>query len=695
MRDLSEAVDVFHGVDGGGNCLPGPCLPFGIARPGPDTANGATSGYASGQPLLRFSQLHVSGTGGSGRYGVIGLLPSLGRPHVCTPTALRIDAEQGAPGWYRAELDGGAIVAELTATARCAVHRYRFARRDGFFGPPTPHVHLDLGPAIGGVAIDGALRWSDERTLVGHGTWRGGWGHDHPYTVFCCVRFAQVPATRRVRNAVGAADPGGLSAQGPGCTALAAFPGADEVVVQVGLSFVSAEQAQAHLDREVGADDFTAVRERAAAAWREVIGRVAADGGDPAHRTLLATALYRLSTMPDDLGEDECPWLPAGSGRQFNNLYCLWDSVRNANAWLMLLDPGFARDLLLALMAIGRERGAMPDAWIMGRSAFVQGGCSADVLLAEAVLKGLPGIDPAQALAAMRRSHEVPSDDPAIAGRYPEYRELGFLPDGVPQAVSRTLEYAYHDWCLARTAEHLGETALARAADARAARIWEQWRDDLKVFAPRRRDGRWIDPLDPWRPVRKDYWNDPWFYEGVAHEWALTVHDLDGLIARHGGREGFIAHLDRFFAQGPYFWKEIILHTPWLYHAAGRPDLSAAQVRRQLAAHYRLGRGGLSDNEDMGSQSAFIIGAVLGLQPLMGRDQWLINAPQVERAELRVGEGRILRLVRDGEGPVQRASHDGRDLPRCWLRHRDLLAGGELVFRCAPGPSAWGASGLA
>jgi predicted alpha-1,2-mannosidase len=673
----TDLVDCFHGVDGLGSCLPGPYRPFGMVRAGPDTLNPNPTGYASGQPLLRFSHTHVSGTGGSGRYGNIGVVPCPSR-HGLNPFAFNIVSESARPGYYRAELKPGPVTAELTSTARAALHRYRFPSGEGRFGLDRPHIAIETHAVLCGEALDGEARWIDAQTCEGFGTLRGGWGHNHPFTVYFSAHFRSAPDKK---GCVRGTDTHPEFLQGRGSTAVARFAPGTVVELEVGISFVSAEKARENRQREIAGRSFEAIVAESDAVWEERLSRFSARCADPEALRLYNTMLYRLFAMPDDLGGDECPWIP-GSRRQFNNLYCLWDSVRNANSFFALWDPAFQADLCNALLDIADHTGWAPDAWIMGRSAAVQGGSSSDTLFCEAWLKNLPGFDAQAALAQMLRERATPSPDPRFQGRYPEYFVSGRLSDGVPQCLSRTLEYALQDDGLARMADALGQSEAAAAARARADGVWDLWNDDLKAFAPKTRDGSWAADYNPWKPQRLDFWADPHCYEGTGHEWSLTVlQDIEGLMRRHGGPEAFAAHLDRVFEHGFFLWKEIILHVPWLYHFAGFPARSAARVRECLNAHYKPGRFGLSDNEDMGSQSSFAIGALCGVYPVMGTDLYLLLPPVLDEVTWRVGpDQRILHIRKDAK--LRGLTWRGEKLTRSWLRHAEIAEGGELV--CGP-----------
>lgn len=692
----SRSVNPFLGVDRGGNCLCGPFLPFSLVRPGPDTQiPHPTSGYRSGKPILRFSQTHVSGTGGDGRYGNIGVTPFLGEP-VLPPILHAADDESASPGQYAVTLQPAGIRVELTCTPRVALHRYRF--------PATGSANLlvDAGsvvktkpaPDASGRSIGGFVEFTHPRELIGRADCKGGWGHKFPYSIFFAARIDCDPEARATsQGPQGWADD--LCADGPDSRALWRFPAGATVELRIGISHVSIAQARASLDRETAGRSFEDARSQAAAAWDSELAALRAEGGTPEHHALLDTSIYRLLCMPSDLGvDDEFPLWRSGV-RQFTDFYCLWDSVRNANGLLALLWPQRQAEQLNALLDIAAHTGWLPDAWIAGHSAHVQGGSSADTLFCEAALKGLPGIDFAAALRQCRKNNEVESPNPYLYGRYlPDYRDRGYVAsEGAINCVSRHIEYSLQDGCIARLAEFLGDTETARSFHRSSAKLWNLWHDGHKSFAPKRRDGSWTQPFNPCQPEVPDFWNDPYFYEGLGHEWSLcALHDVAGLVERHGGPKAFVDHLDRFFGEILRYWKEIVLHAPYLYLYAGRPDRTADVLRDLLAAHYRNARDGLPDNEDMGAHSAFLIGALTGLYPVMGQDIYWLSPPHFERTEWRLEHPLVISAPgagRDGHRYIVAARLNGRPLDRAWVTHAELAQGGQLEFTLAAQPGDW------
>ena len=688
---LTDLVDPFHGVDGPGNCLPGPYLPLSLVRLGPDIVYPQpTNGYRTSAPIARFSHTHVSGTGGGGRYGNIGVTPFTGAARLGVDPMQR-QAEEASPGYYRLLAAPSGIECELTSTPRVGVHRYTFPE-DG-----PNNLLIDAGCAIQrrgeglgantAISIGGFLEWIGDTELIGRGDYQGGWGHSFPYSVYFYARFEAAPKRRLAADTRGILD--STHASGPHSRAIAQFEGVRQVVLRVGISHVSVAKARASVDREAAAS-FDAIREAARQTWEKALGRIRVDGGSDRHRRLFYSLFTRLICMPSDLGVDDEFGQWHSGVRHFTDYYALWDSVRNANSLIGLFDPALEVDMLNCLLDVGDHIGWVPDAWIAGHSAQIQGGSSADILLCEAKLKGLEGIDYARALRQMRKNAEVRSPDPWLYGRYGDYHDLDFMSSRTTNGVSRHLEYAYQDWCIGRLAEELGEAAIADDYYRRADRLWNLWRDDIRFFAPKTPDGQWVNPFDPLKTVRPDSWKDPYFYEGPSKCWSFnTQADFAGLIARHGGPDGFAAHLDWFFDGGHYHTKETWLHVPYLYHYVGRPEDSMRRARWAMDEFFTPGPKGLRDNEDMGCQSAYFMGTAMGIYPMMGQDVYLLIPPVFEAVEVELGSpDRLLRIEKRGDGEhIAGLALNGKPLNRAWIRHGEIAGGATLTWTMGDAPA--------
>ncbi|RMG56626.1 MAG: glycoside hydrolase family 92 protein [Bacteroidetes bacterium] len=692
---LTRYVDPFLGVDGGGNVLPGPCMPFGMVRPGPDIPpSNATTGYQSGQPIDGFSQNHLSGTGGGGRYGHFMLIPQTGTPQL-TDHASPASGEAARVGYYGVTLDRWGIQAELTCDERVSLTAFTFPATDSAW------VLLDLERVItrargrldDGRCIDAFAQRHADGSLSGYGIYIGGWGHQEPYRVFFALEFEQQPVAQAGWEGETYL-PSASSVRGPDAGWMARFDTRDQprIQVKVALSTLHEAQARANL-KGIPHWDFDRQVAKVVARWDEVLSRIEIRGASEEQYTLFYTALYRCFVMPTDISGENPAWHTEGPS--YWDYYAIWDTYRTLHPLLTLIAEDRQVDMLNSLLDIYRHRGWLPDAWVVGDYAHKQGGTNADVLFADAAAKGLRGVDYELAYEAMLKQIEVPSPWPRRYGRHPSYLSLGYCPSTVMCGSSYTLEYAYNDYCIAQLARHLGKDAMAHHLEEMSLNCYELFHPEHKYFWAKDSAGIWAPDFSP-EHHGDPWWEGPYFYEGTPAHYATYVpHDMAGLIRRHGGAEAFVAFLDQLFDEGWYNQgNEPDIMAPFLYQYAGRPDKSAERVQHLLKTEYRVARDGWPGNDDAGCMSSWYIFASLGLYPNAGQDVYLLGSPAVPEASLWLGPGRNLRIKAWGLSPenryVKALTVNGQPWDRCWLQHGDIAEGATLVFEMGPEPSDWG-----
>jgi predicted alpha-1,2-mannosidase len=710
-RRLVDYADPFVGTENGGNLLPGAQVPFGFVHASPDTERPTTAGYNPHENITGFSQTHVGGTGGASKYGNFLTTPHVGKLRIDNLGSPKAE-EVASPGYYSVRLTRPEVRAELTATRLVALHRYTFPASE------LSHLLIDVSsvvqPETGRNAfknprpVDCWVRVVAPNRVEGSGNFVGGWNQS-PYTLHFSAEFD------RPFNAFGTwrderVEPGTAAAAGEGRVgAYATFDttATRTVLMKVGVSFLSPEKARENLLREAPGWDFDAARRRAEAAWEDALGKIKVEGGTQEQRRVFYTALFHSHYMPHDLTGENAWWDSAEP--HYEDFYAIWDTFRTHFPLLTLIQPGRQRDMVRSLVDTYRHTGWMPDSRIAGANGMTQGGSNGDVVVADAITKGVTGIDYAKAYEALVKNAEVESARPLYEGRaLSEYKRLGYVSMNYPRSVSRTVEYAYDDFCVAQVARSLGKTGEAEKYLERSKNWMNVWSDETRSARPRTGDGRWLAPFTAshFYPDKDfNYWDAP-FYEGSGYIYGTYVpHDAQGLINRLGGDEKFTAWLDAFFDNPPTresgFQQGLYNHNnepnflaPFLYIHAGRPDRTQERVRRILSAEYTTGRGGLPGNDDSGAMSSWYVWAAVGLYPNAGQPFYYICSPLFERSIVDLSSGRAFVVEARGTSAenlyVQSATLNGRALERSWLRHEEVAAGGRLVLRMGASPSAWG-----
>lgn len=720
---LTQWVDPFIGTGGKGygtgSAFPGPQVPFGLARPGPDTALGGLalgfahcSGYNfEDNVVLGFSQTRMHGTG-IVDYGAVSFMPTLGftadkiEPLGLMQPFAKAD-ESASPGRYALTLADG-IGVELTATARVGLHRFSFPE-----GKPAAVV-LDLGRTLpdvevvaaeltvdqggagvrgfqhvsggyskrsGGVKIHFAARFS--RPLTGHGVW-----HDD---------LVVPDDTTREGQAIGA---------------YFEFAGDAPVVLGVGLSFVDAEHAAMNLAAEAPDLDFDAAQTEAQSTWESHLARAELHGPSKQDFEIFYTALYHTLLMPTLASDVDGSYrgldleVHTADFDYYTDL-SLWDTFRTQHPLLTLLYPEYQTAFLRSLTRMARDGGYMPR-WPLG-TGYTGGmlGESATVVFADSYAKGLtiPADEIDLAYAAMRKTAmaPVPADSP-YPGRsnVEDYIELGYLPlESGGSSVSWTLESAYNDFSLASLAAHLGKPDDAAMFNERASNYRNTYDPVSQLMIARRKDGSFVTDVDPL------IWQD-FYAEGNAMQYLwYAPHDLAGLAELMGGRDVLLGRLRDFFSmseQEPitikpqnYYWhgNEPDLHAAYIFSALAAPA-DSARWSRWIADHrYADHPGGLAGNDDAGTLSAWYVLAATGLFPIAGTDTYLVGSPRFNRMTLHLAGGDLI-IDAPAASPdaiyVDALHLDGAAITTPQLQHDQLASGGLIQFDLTQEPGPWGAS---
>lgn len=704
--DVTQWVDPFIGVEIG-NTLPGPQLPFGMVRLGPDVAPpNHTSGYRPDKPIRGFSHNHVSGTGGGARYGNIMVIPGMGEIDLF-PT-LKKRNEYARPGYYTVTLhgNGGYIQCELTATVRTGMHRYTFSLETDTMknrlsvDTIRPHILIDPTTIVNMVVgeptrcTDGSIAIVSNNEISGHGEFEGGWGGKNPYKVYFYAQFDR-PFSSSGTWKEGKFDGNTKNRTGNdiGAYTYFALKQREQVQLKVGISYISIENARNNLS-EIQGWDFSNVRMNADSIWNAHLSLINVSGGTPEQKTIFYTALYHTMVMPTDMGTDENPGWKSDKTHYWD-YYTIWDTYRTVMPLHTLIMPERQSEIINCLLDIYEHRGWLPDAWTAGDFATVQGGSNADVAIADAVIKGLKGIDVAKAYEAIKKNADSIPDRPYRYGRYlEEYDKLGYVSSNIKNGSSKTLEYAYNDFCVAQIAKKSGKNDDYLKYLNRSYNSFNLFNPETRFFWAKNAKGEWMDGFSPTFRLR-DYWNGPYLYEGTPWNYSTYFpHDMKYLIEKHGGNSDFVSFLDELFDGGHYeMGNEPGLLTPYLYHYAGRPDKSFERVRN-LLDYYTVGNSGLPGQDDSGAMSAWYVFGAMGFYPVAGQDVYLIGSPVFSKSVLNLGNGKSFRIiakhVSDKNIYVQSATLNGKKWEKCWFLHSDICEGGELILEMGATPSGWG-----
>jgi predicted alpha-1,2-mannosidase len=704
LQDYTHNVDPFIGVDWGGNTFVGSAIPYGMVKVGPDmeTFDGRRSGfgYSSSGVILGFSHLHLSGA--QGKYGNILVAPVTGPIDLNDIKTPRTD-EANEVGYYTAKLTRYQVKAELTSSRRVGFHRYTFPASQ------QSHITINVAAALGlgtdwqaQKFLGAEVHITSNHEVQGVARFTGGWNRGGQYKVYYyMVLDTPADATRSWIGNDLSSNKDATAGAGTPIGATFDFKTKANQVVQakVGISFISAEQARENVQREVPNWNFDTVHHAATALWNEELSKLTLSGETDSQRRQLYTAMYHVMLMPTDRTGENPDW--KSDEPYYDDYYCIWDTFRTSSPLLTLISPDRQRDIIRSLVDIYRHTGYMPDARSGNDNGRTQGGSNANVVVADAYIKGLKGIDFETAFAAMVHDAEVPPADPQKEGRggLKDYNEKGYVTLADERSGSRTVEYAYDDFAIAEVACGLNKTKEAQLYAGRAHNFENLWDKDMTVedfkgfLRPRNPDGSWAAPY----LVVRGTWPD-FFYEGDI--WTYSIYapqDMRRLIEMAGGKDMFVKRLDSTFLRRHFdVTNEPGFLLPVLYNYAGRPDKTADIVHLLLEKAFADNRAGIPGNDDSGAMSSWLIFSTLGLFPVAGQDIYLISTPSIPDASLNLGNGTKLHIIArnlDGQGLnryVQSATLNGVDLTTAWFRHSQIENGANLILTMGSAPSKWG-----
>ena len=702
--DYTQSVYPFLGVDWGGNTFVGAALPFGMVKVGPDmeSFDGRASGfgYVSGGRVLGFSHLHLSGA--QGKYGNILVMPETGALDLNDIKSPRT-AEVNHPGYYAARLTRYDTLAELTATRRVGLHRYTFpASKESHITVDIAHC-LDRGPGSESQRfLGGEVHILSDHEAEGVGRYAGGWNKGGEYKVyFSIVLDTPASGTRTWKGSdlSTAKEASTDSAQVIGAVFDLSTQAGQVVQAKVAISFVSTARARATLAEETPGWRFDSVRRAANDTWNQALSKIQLQGASDSKRIQMYTAMYHTMLMPSDRTGENPGW--QSTEPYYDDYYAVWDTYRSSGPLLTLIASDRQRDLIRSLIDIYRHTGYMPDARSGNDNGRTQGGSNANVVVADAWVKGMKGIDYNTAFEAMLKDASVPPADAQKEGRggILDYNSKGYITLADERSGSRTVEYAYDDFAVAELACGLNRPAEAKLFATRSNNWQNLWDKNLSAegfrgfLRPRNPDGSWAPPdLDA-----RGTWPD-FFYEGDLWTYSLYApHDVRRLIQMAGGNKAFVNRLDNIFGRQHFdVTNEPGFLIPVLYNWAGRPDHTAEVVNALLEKWFSDQRSGIPGNDDSGAMSSWFIFHSLGFYPNAGQDIYLIGTPTFPEADVQLAPGKTLRIVAKNLNPqhvnrfVQSATLNGASLDQSWFRHSQIAGGGTLTLIMGSAPSTWG-----
>ena len=689
-QDYTQYVNPFIGTGGHGHVFLGANVPFGNIQAGPTQKKQGwdwCSGYHySDSTVIGFGQMHLSGTG-IGDLGDVSLLP------MTNPSQREVKfshkAEYVRPGYYSVMLASG-IRVELTATQRVAFHRYSFPA-DATKG----YIALNLAQGIGWDKMTSCkFKQESDKTITGF-RMSEGWAKDQ--RVYFVAEFSEpVQLEENERDTIGIFSVASTS---------------QPLLVKVGISAVSVENARENLQQELPGWNFASVVSKANADWNRELSKIAIKTQDERAKRIFYTALYHTMIAPSVFSDVNGEYRGADGKTHKGDFtdyttFSLWDTYRAAFPLMTLIQPEMQRDLAETMLHIFKQQGKLPVWHLMGNETDCMVGNPGIPVLVDIALKGF-NVDKKAVFEAVKASAMRDERGMGLLKKY------GYIPcdlDPEKETVAKGLEYALADACIAKLAKQLGKTEDYKYFYKRSQSYRDFYFDkQTKFMRGVTSDHKFREPFDPFSTVHRQ--DD--YTEGNAWQYVwLVPHDVHGLVAAFGGEKPFVSKLDSLFIVngdmgadaspditgliGQYaHGNEPSHHILYMYNYVGQPWKGADKIRYVLANLYHDDFDGLSGNEDVGQMSAWYILSSVGfyqVDPAGGR--YIFGSPLFDEATLNVGNGKTFRVVAHNNSSenkyIQSAKLNGKPYTRSYIDFKDIVRGGTLEFVMGNKPSQFG-----
>ena len=708
-------VDTLIGTGTGGetvgeiNDFPGASVPFGMVQYSPDTVNNY-AGYDYENPRSTgFSMTHASV--GCAAFGDISMLPTTtpigSEPWNAWERIAHDDTEQGMPGYYTLRFPGTGVSAELTATTRTGVGRFKYPRN----GRPAL-FHVRSGASLAGNSRATIQIGEDNTTITGWATSGGFCSKNNTYTVYFAMKFSQPFSSYGTWDGYGVY-PGARGAASPYSGGYVEFAPGSVLEVRTAISYVGIDGARANLAAE-GEASFGDVRAAAWSEWNAMLSHITVADRNADNLETFYTSLYHSLLHPNTFNDADGRYIgfdglihTVAKGRTQYTNFSDWDTYRGVAALQGLLFPKQASDMAQSLVNDAEQSGAFPR-WALANAATAEmTGDSVVPLIVNLYAFGAKDFD---LKTALRYMVNAATNGGVGLGGYVErpgiatYLQLGYAPQTFGAGASITLEWSVDDFAISRFADSLGDTATAAEFQSRA-QYWQNlFNPSTRYISPRELSG--FFPPGPGFVDSPSRFGQYGFDEGNAEQYVWWVpQNVAGLVTALGGRRAVADRLERFTKKlnvgpnEPYLWagNEPGMGVPWLYNYVGQPWKTQLTVDR-VRGLYGPTPDGEPGNDDLGALSSWYVWAALGLYPSTpGTPILSVNTPLFDRAVIALPGGKSIQISATGvSGPnhlkyIDGLKIDGQATDHTSLPESIIHTGGDLKFSLSADPNnVWG-----
>jgi len=693
-QNNSQYVNVFIGTDGTGHTFPGPSMPFGMVQPGPDNKDGDwayTSGYQFRDTAVQgFSQTHLSGTG-IGELGDILLLPFAESKDGSAKNILIKNTEKASVGYYTVTKKDNVKV-ELTASERVAFHRYTFPATEARLFINFQHGIRFLTDSL---VLESQVKIEDNNTVSGYCHTKNWVERKYFFVVKFDLPFVKSELLLK-----------GRKENAPKYILDFDLNENKILHVKIALSTVDVTGAKLNLETEIPDWDFDKVKQNAVNVWNYYLGRIDIEAGSK-QKQIFYTSLYHLLLQPSNIADINGKYRGADDkialapDNEYYSTLSIWDIYRGAFPLLQIIAPEKINGIVNTMLLHHKAAGFLPIWTAWGQDNYCMIGNHAIPMILSAYNHGFTGFDPKEALKAMVET----STKSHINSDWELYNQYGYYPfDKLDnEAVSRTLESGYDDWCVAEMASKLGDKSIAESFYKRAAYFKNLFDPETKMFRGKDTKGNFRTPFDPLAATSP--MNNPGDYtEANAWQyfWTSAQYDIKDMKELMGGKSAFTKQLDDFFsieAKNPnkFLGQEAMIgqyahanepghHIVYLYAYSDSPETGQKYIHEIINSFHNNTPDGMIGNDDCGQMSAWYMLSSLGFYPVNpAGNEFVLGAPQLEKAVLHLTNGNQLIIEAKNISAqniyTEKVLLKGIPADKRFITYKEIMDGGNLQFQ--------------
>uniref|UniRef100_UPI0032174372 GH92 family glycosyl hydrolase n=1 Tax=uncultured Draconibacterium sp. TaxID=1573823 RepID=UPI0032174372 len=715
----NDWVNPFIGTTNYGTTNPGAVVPRGMVSVVPFNVSGKSElnkrdkddGWWStpyswdNKYFTGYSHVNLSGVG-CPELGVILLMSTTGEINAnVSEYGSEMTNQVAHPGYYSTYLNKYDIKTEVSATQRTGISRFTFPAGQS-------NILLDLGNGLTNES-GASVKIINNREIEGWrmtGTFCYNDGTERP--VYFVARFNK------------AADSFGAWKKMPKMGPEAAWSGTsnkfkyydnfkaemsgdsigtwftfntkadEEIIVEVGISYVSIDNARLNLNAESNNFDFETTRKNASASWNEALSNITVKGGTDDQKTVFYTGLYHIQIHPNILSDvngqypamESFETLIHPNGERYT-VFSLWDTYRNLHPFLSLVYPQQQLNVVQSMIEMYDESGWLPKWELNSTETNVMEGDPAIPVIVDTWFRGIRDFDINKAYEAMRKSATTPGADNKLRPDIDHYISHGYVPlmSEFDNSVSHALEYYIADWNLAQLSKELGHEEDYQRFLKQSRGYKNYFCNDFQIIRPKLKDGTFLPDFNPRQG--ENFEPSPGFHEGNAYQYTFCAHhDMAGMIALNGGKKSFTKKLQAIFDDGHFdMANEPDIHYPWLFnYIKGEEWRTQKELNRLMANYFKNSPDGLPGNDDTGTMSTWVVYSMMGFYPVLPGDlNYAVASPVFDEVTIKLDPnfypGKELVIKNTGSGDkIKSVKLNGKTQKSFFINHTDLVKGGTL-----------------